>query len=176
MTSVAAPLPVLIAEDRLQQRIAEIARQISADYAGREVTLVCTLAGSVIFVADLIRQLTIPAACTFLHTATYGTPASGEVRIVLDTSDPLEGRHLIVFEGAVVTGSTLKYVMDWLQLRRPASLRCCALIVKRQSLKVDVPVEYVGFELNEGFAVGYGIAHRGRFRGLPYIADARGIE
>jgi hypoxanthine phosphoribosyltransferase len=166
---------VLVSEERLRGRVAELARQISADYAGRQPTLVCTLAGSVVFVADLMRQLTVPSVLTFLHTASYGAGGGGEVRIVLDSAEPIEGRDVIVFEGAVVSGVTLKYVIDWLRLRRPSSLRCCALVVKRSSLTVDVGVEYVGFELNEGFAVGYGIAHGGRFRGLPYLADARGL-
>jgi len=167
--------PVLVSEERLQRRVTELAAQINREYAGREITLICTLAGSVVFVADLMRQLTVPFVCTFLHTSSYGPGGSSEVRVVLDTAEPIEGRHVIVFEGAVVSGLTLKYVVDWLHVRRPASLRCCALVVKRNSLKVDMPVEYVGFELNEGFAVGYGIADRGRFRGLRYLGDARGL-
>ena len=169
-------LPVLVAEDRLQERVTELAHEINADYTGREVLLICTLAGSVVLVADLMRRLTVPFSCAFLHTASYGPDAAAEVRIALDTTEPIEGRHVIVFEGAVVSGLTLKYVTEWLRLRRPASLRCCALVVKKKSLRVDLSIEYVGFELNEGFAVGYGIAHGGRFRGLPYLGDARGVS
>lgn len=166
---------VLVPEHRLQQRVTELASQISDDYRGKELTLVCTLGGSVVFVADLMRRLSVPFTCTFLHTSSYSDATGGEVRIVLDTLEPIQGRDLIVFEGAVVTGLTLGYVVDWLQLRRPASLCCCALIVKRKTLKVDLPLRYVGFEIDEGYAVGYGIAHQGRFRGLPYIGDARGL-
>lgn len=164
--------PELVSEADIQRRVVELAGQINRDYAGRTLTIICTLAGSVTFVADLIRHLTVPFVVTYMHTANYVANGSGEVRIVLDTAEPLEGRDVIVCEGVVVTGITLKYLADWLALRRPASLTCCALVVKRPSLVVDVRVGYVGFEIERGYAVGYGIADRGRFRGLRYLADA----
>lgn len=167
-------LPPLVSEADIQARVAELACQINADYAGKSLTIVCTLAGSVVFVADLMRQLTVPFVCTFLHSVNYAS--TGEVRIVLDTVEPLEGRDVIVFEGVVVSGVTLKYLADWLALRRPASLKCCALVVKRPSLTVDVQVDYVGFEIDRGYAVGYGIADRGRFRGLRYLGDASRVS
>lgn len=90
-----------------------------------------------------MRQLTVPFTCTFLHSVNYSSAGSGEVRVLLDTAEPLEQRHVILFEGVVVSGITLKYLTDWLRLRRPASLKCCALVVKRTSLTVDVDIDYV---------------------------------
>jgi hypoxanthine phosphoribosyltransferase len=162
---------VLIPEVKLQARIAELAQEINHDYRGREVTAVCILKGSFVFFSDLIRRLEFPMTCEFLGVSSYGNKmvSSGEVKITLDINEPLENRHVIVFEDIVDTGLTLSYIMNSLKARKPASLKSCSLLLKPDSLKTEIDVDYLGFKIGKEFVVGYGIDFAGKFRGLPYL-------
>jgi hypoxanthine phosphoribosyltransferase len=162
---------VLIPEVKLQARVAELAQEINHDYRGREVTAICVLKGSFIFFSDLIRHLEFPMTCEFLGLSSYGNKmvASGEVKVTLDIHEPLENRHVIIFEDIVDSGLTLTYMLNSLRTRKPASLKSCSLLLKPESLKTNVDVDYLGFKIGNEFVVGYGIDYAGKFRGLPYI-------
>jgi hypoxanthine phosphoribosyltransferase len=162
---------ILIPEVRLQARVTEMAHEINHDYRGQEIVAVCVLKGSFIFFSDIIRHLDLPLSCEFLGVSSYGNKmvSSGEVKVTLDMNEPLEGKHVIVFEDIVDSGLTLSYIMNSLKARRPASLKSCALLVKPDSLKADVQVDYTGFKIGSEFVVGYGIDYAGKHRGLPYI-------
>lgn len=162
---------VLIPEVRLQARLDEIAQEIAHEYAGREVTAICILKGSFVFFSDIIRRLDLPLTCEFLGVSSYANKmvSSGEVKLTLDVNEPLEGKHVIVFEDVVDTGLTLSYIMNALRARKPASLKSCALLMKPDSLKTPVDVDYVGFRIGDEFVVGYGIDYAGKHRGIPYV-------
>ena len=164
---------IMIPEVKIQARLDELAQEINHDYAGKEITAICVLKGSFVFFSDLIRRLDIPLACEFLGVSSYGNKmvSSGEVKLTLDLNDPIEGRHVIIIEDIVDTGLTLGYIQSLLKARKPASLRSCALLMKPDTLKTPVEVDYVGFKIGREFVVGYGIDHAGRHRGLPYIAS-----
>lgn len=173
MSDVASQFRVLVSEETIRARVREIAEQINADYAGRELSIVCTLGGATVFFADLVRHLTVATRHLFMGFSGYGGPAgrSGEVRVHMDVAEPLEGRHVLLLEGAVISGRTPRYVVELLKLREPASLRFATLLLKRASLKVPLPLDYVGFEIaDEGIAIGYGMGHDAGHRSLPYIA------
>lgn len=161
----------LIPEVKLRARVRELAQQISHDYQNHELTMVCTLKGSFIFFADLIRGIDLDMTCEFLGLSSYGNQmvSSGEVKVTLDLNEPIEGRHVLVVEDIVDTGLTLSYILQTLRARKPASLRSCALLMKPDCLKTDIEVDYVGFKIGREFVVGYGIDHAQKFRGLPYI-------
>jgi len=162
---------VLIPEVKIQARIIELARDISHDYQGKEIVAVCVLKGSFIFFSDLIRHLELPLTCEFLGVSSYGNKmvSSGEVKVTLDINEPMENKHVIVIEDIVDSGLTLTYIMDSLRARKPASLRSCSLLLKPDSLKTEVEIDYLGFKIGNEFVVGYGIDLAGKFRGLPYI-------
>lgn len=162
---------ILIPEVKLQARIAEIAQEISHDYRDQEITAVCILKGSFIFFSDVIRQLDLPLTCEFLGVSSYGNKmvSSGEVKVTLDINEPLENRHVIVFEDIVDTGLTLSYIMNMLRGRRPATLKSCSLLLKPENLKVATEIDYVGFKIGQEFVVGYGVDLAGKYRGLPYV-------
>lgn len=162
---------ILIPEVKIQARIQELALEINRDYRGREITAICVLKGSFVFFADLIRYLETPLTCEFLGVTSYGNKmvSSGEVKVTLDINEPLENRHVIVFEDIVDSGLTLSYILNSLKARKPASLKSCSLLLKPESLKTEVDVDYVGFKIGNEFVVGYGIDYAGKHRGLPYI-------
>jgi hypoxanthine phosphoribosyltransferase len=162
---------VLIPEIKLQARISEIAQEISHDYRGKEIVAICILKGSFIFFSDIIRKLDLPMVCEFLGVSSYGNKmvSSGEVKVTLDINEPLENKHVVVFEDIVDSGLTLSYILNSLRARKPASLKSCALLLKPESLKTDVDVDYLGFKIGREFVVGYGIDFAGKHRGLPYI-------
>lgn len=162
---------ILIPQVQIQTRIQEIAREINLDFQGLEIVAVCILKGSFIFFSDLIRHLDLPLTCEFLGISSYGNKkiSSGEIKVTLDINEPLEGKHVIVIEDIVDTGLSLSYILAALKARKPASLSSCSLLLKPDSLKVDVDVDYVGFKIGGEFVVGYGIDFAGQFRGLPYI-------
>ena len=162
---------ILIPEVKLQARIAEIAQEINHDYKGRDITAICILKGSFIFFSDVIRRLEMPMSCEFLGVSSYGNKmvSSGEVKLTLDITDPLENKHVIVFEDIIDTGLTLSYIMNMLRARKPATLKSCALLMKPESLKTDIDADYLGFRIGREFVVGYGIDYAGKHRGLPYI-------
>ncbi len=165
-------LEVYITEEALQKRVAELGAQISKDYEGKDLLLVAVLKGSVVFLADLMRQITIPHSIDFMATSSYGaaTESSGIVRILKDLDIPIIGRNVLIVEDIVDTGHTLSYLRRLLLEREPASLRVVTLLDKRERREVDVPLDYVGFVVPNAFVVGYGLDYAELYRNLPYIA------
>lgn len=163
---------VLIPEERIQARVEELARRISSDHAGREeLFLVGVLRGSFIFLADLVRRLSIPVRIDFLALSAYpeSAPPSGEVRLLLDLRTPIAGRHVLVVEDIVDSGSTLHFLLETLRPRGPATLSTCSLLRKPDRLREDLRIDYVGFDIPDVWVVGYGLDLSGRHRELPYI-------
>ena len=162
---------VLIGEEALQRRIAELGEEISADYAGRDLLLVGVLKGAVFFMADLMRGLTIPCEIDFMAISSYGdsTDSSGVVRILKDLDINIEGRDVLVVEDIIDSGLTLSYLIRSLEAREPATLEICALLTKPERREIDVPVRYVGFEIPNRFVIGYGLDFAERYRNLPYV-------
>src|SRR5262245_54357945 len=142
---------ILIPEIKLQARVAELAQEINHDFRGREITAICILKGSFIFFSDIIRKLDAPMACEFLGVSSYGNKmvSSGEVKLTLDINDPLENKHVIVFEDIVDSGLTLSYIMSMLRARKPATLKSCSLLLKPESLKTEIEVDYLGFKIGK---------------------------
>ena len=163
---------ILVQPDDLAHRVRELAEQISADYAGKDVLLIGVLKGAVFFLADLMRQLEVDCEVDFMAVSSYGssTDSSGVVRILKDLDAPIEGRHVLIVEDIVDSGLTLSYLLKSLQARRPRSLAICALLTKPERREVDMPIRYVGFEIPNRFAIGYGLDHAERYRNLPYVA------
>ena len=162
---------VLIDQDALQRRIAELGEEISNDYAGRDLLLVGVLKGAVFFMADLMRSLTIPCEIDFMAISSYGdsTDSSGVVRILKDLDINIDGRDVLVVEDIIDSGLTLSYLMRNLEAREPASLEVCALLTKPDRREIDVTVRYIGFEIPNRFVVGYGLDFAERYRNLPYV-------
>ncbi|HEY6695374.1 MAG TPA: hypoxanthine phosphoribosyltransferase [Solirubrobacteraceae bacterium] len=168
---------ILVQADELQHRIKEMAAEVSRDYEGRDLLLIGVLKGAVFFLSDLMRQLDIPCEVDFMAVASYGssTDSSGVVRILKDLDAPLEGRNVLIVEDIVDSGLTLQYLMRTLEARGPASIEVCALLTKPERRKVDMPARYVGFEIPDKFAIGYGLDYAERYRNLPYVATLTGI-
>jgi hypoxanthine phosphoribosyltransferase len=162
---------ILIDEDRLQTRIRELGREISSDYAGRELLLVGVLKGAVFFMADLMRTIDVPCEIDFMAISSYGasTDSSGVVRILKDLDINIENRHVVVVEDIVDSGLTLSYLVRNLESREPASLSVCALLTKPGRREIEVDVGYVGFEIPNKFVIGYGLDFAERYRNLPYV-------
>jgi hypoxanthine phosphoribosyltransferase len=162
---------ILIEEDRLQERIRELGREVSSDYQGRELLLVGVLKGAVFFMADLMRSVSVPCEIDFMAISSYGasTDSSGVVRILKDLDINIEGRHVLVVEDIIDSGLTLSYLLRNLESREPASLETCALLTKPDRREIDVPVRYVGFEIPNKFVIGYGLDFAERYRNLPYV-------
>ncbi len=162
---------VLIDEESLQRRIGELGEEISNDYAGRDLLLVGVLKGSVFFLSDLMRQLTVPCEIDFMAISSYGasTDSSGVVRILKDLDINIEGRHVLVVEDVIDSGLTLSYLIRNLEARGPATLEICALLTKPARREIDVPVRYIGFEIPNRFVIGYGLDFAERYRNLPYV-------
>ncbi|MFL6006650.1 MAG: hypoxanthine phosphoribosyltransferase [Gaiellaceae bacterium] len=163
---------VLIEEDAVAARVAELGADVSTDYADRDLLLVGVLKGAVFFMADLMRQLTIPCEVDFLAISSYGasTDSSGVVRILKDLDINIEGRDVLVVEDIIDSGLTLSYLMRMLESRNPASLEVCALLTKPARREIDVRVRYTGFEIPNEFVIGYGLDFGERYRNLPYVA------
>jgi hypoxanthine phosphoribosyltransferase len=168
---------VLIPADALQQRIAELGAEISRDYAGEELLLVCVLKGGVMFLSDLIRHITVPVAMDFMAVSSYGVGArqsTGQVRIEMDLNISLADRHVILVEDIVDTGHTIAAVLELLQTRSPRSLKVCSLLDKAERREVVVPIHYRGFEIPNKFVFGYGLDLDEYWRNLPFIGVAGG--
>jgi hypoxanthine phosphoribosyltransferase len=163
---------VLIEEDALQDRVAALGHELSADYAGRDLLLIGVLKGAVFFMADLMRHITVPCEVDFMAISSYGasTDSSGVVRILKDLDINIEGRHVLVVEDIIDSGLTLSYLMRNLEARGPATLEICALLTKPDRREMDVPVRYIGFEIPDRFVIGYGLDFAERYRNLPYVA------
>ncbi len=161
----------LLSAEELAERVGQLARQLDRDYAGRRPLLVVVLKGSAIFAADLMRQMSVDLEVDFIGTSSYGdaTESSGTVRIVKDIEASLKGRDVLLVEDIVDTGLTLDYLLRTLSLREPASLKICALLDKPSRRKVQIPVDYIGFSIDDHFVIGYGLDYASRYRHLPYV-------
>ncbi len=165
-------LEVYLTKEQIQKRVAELGARISRDYEGQDLHLVAVLKGSVVFLADLMRHITIPHSIDFMATSSYGaaTESTGIVRILKDLDMPIIGRNVLIVEDIVDTGYTLDYLRRILLEREPASLRIVCLLDKRERREVEVPIDYIGFEIPNVFVVGYGLDYAELYRNLPYIA------
>jgi hypoxanthine phosphoribosyltransferase len=163
---------ILVQPDELQHRVRELGAEITRDYAGRQPLLVCVLKGAVFFLSDLMRAIDLPCEVDFMAVASYGsaTQSSGVVRILKDLDAVIDGRDVIIVEDIVDSGLTLQYLLRNLKARSPGSLAVCALLTKPERLEVDLEPRYVGFEIPNRFAIGYGLDLEERYRNLPYVA------
>ena len=163
---------ILVQPDELARRVRELGAEISRDYEGREPLLICVLKGAVFFLSDLMRCLDVSCEVDFMAVASYGsaTESSGVVRILKDLDAAIEGRDVLIVEDIVDSGLTLQYLLRNLGARNPASLEVCALLTKPERRKVELPTRYVGFEIPDTFAIGYGLDLGERYRNLPYVA------
>jgi len=169
---------VLFTGRQIERRVGELARQITSDYAGKELILVCILKGAAIFWADLCRRIRLPLVSEFVAISSYGdgTVSSGVVKLEYDLSQSIEGKEVLIVEDIVDTGRTLAYLKDNFLTRRPRSVRVCALLDKPSRREVEVVVDYVGFTIPDFFVVGYGLDCAQRYRNLPYIAVLAGSK
>jgi hypoxanthine phosphoribosyltransferase len=163
---------ILVSSEDLQRRVGELGAQISNDYEGRDLFLVGVLKGAVLFLADLMRSIDVPCEIDFMAVSSYGsqTDSSGVVRILKDLDASIENRHVLIVEDIIDSGLTLQYLMRTLNARQPASLEVCALLTKPERLRVDLSPRYIGFEIANRFAVGYGLDHAQHYRNLEYVA------
>ena len=162
---------VLLSEEEVNRRICEIGEQISKDYAGRQVHLICVLKGGSFFMCELAKRITVPVSLDFMSVSSYGggTQSSGVVKIIKDLDEPLDGKDVIVVEDIVDSGRTLSYLLELLGKRNPKSLELCTMLDKPERRVVDVKVDYTGFNIPDEFVVGYGLDYDQRYRNLPYI-------
>ena len=161
----------LISEEDVAKKIAEMGAQISKDYEGESVYLLCILKGGVFFTTELAKHITVPVNIDFMSVSSYGgeTTSSGIVRIVKDLDTPIEGKNVLIAEDIIDTGRTLAYLMEHLKQRKPKSLKLCTLLDKPDRRVSDVTVDYTGFEIPDEFVVGYGLDYDQRYRNLPYV-------
>ncbi|ONI42423.1 hypoxanthine phosphoribosyltransferase [Candidatus Epulonipiscium fishelsonii] len=165
-------LETLISEEAIQKRIKELGAQISQDYRNQEIIMLCVLKGSVMFMADLSKRITLPVKMEFMAVSSYGDEykSSGVVKIVKDLDQPIEGKDILIVEDIIDSGRTLNYLKNILSERNPKSLKICTLLDKPDKRVVDVDVEYIGFTIPDNFVIGYGLDYQQEYRNLPYIA------
>ena len=161
----------LISEADVAAKIAELGAQISKDYDGEEIYMLCILKGGVFFMTELAKHVTVPVSLDFMSVSSYGsqTRSSGNVRIIKDLDTPIEGKNVLVVEDIIDTGRTLAYLLDNLQQRKPKSLKLCKLLDNPEQRVTEVDVDYVGFQIPDKFVVGYGLDYDQHYRNLPYI-------
>ena len=166
---------ILLTEDQIARRVAELAASLHNDYTGRDPLLVGVLTGAVVFLADLMRHLPLPVSVDFIQVASYGdaTVSSGQVRVLKDLQRPVAGRDVLVVEDIVDTGRSLRFITDHLAAGNPRSLKVCAFLDKPSRREVDVQIDYLGFEIPDFFVVGYGLDFAQKYRNLPYVAVLR---
>ena len=162
---------ILLDATTITDRVAELGAQISADFADRDPVLVSVLKGSIIFLADLMRAMELPTSIDLMEVSSYGagTESSGQVRIIKDLSNPIQGRHVIVVEDIIDTGLTLNYLLHYLADKRPASISIVCLLDKPARRLAEIPIDYVGFTIPDRFVIGYGLDFDERYRNLPYV-------
>ena len=166
---------VLISPEQIQQKVQELGTRISRDFQGEEVTLVGLLKGSVIFLADLARAITIPCLMDFMNVTSYGndTESSGEVRFLKDLDDDIRGKNVVIVEDIIDTGYTLREVLKILMTRNPKALKVCTLLDKTPRRKVQIEIDYNGFDIPDEFVIGYGLDYAQKYRNLDYIGILR---
>ncbi|MBQ1316096.1 MAG: hypoxanthine phosphoribosyltransferase [Lachnospiraceae bacterium] len=164
-------ISVLIPEEEIEKRTRELAEEISRDYEGKTLHVICVLKGGVFFMTHLAKRLTVPVTMDFMSVSSYGddTKTSGIVKIVKDLDQPLEGKEVLIIEDIVDSGRTLAYLLGLLRDRKPASLRLCSLLEKPSRREVDVNIDYLGFEIPNKFVVGCGMDYKQLYRNLPYV-------
>jgi len=167
---------ILVSTDEIHTRVKALATQISEDYKSVErIYMIGILKGAFIFLADLCRELTVPHVVDFMAVSSYGkTTTTGAVRLIMDLREPIDGQHAIIVEDIADSGKTLKYLYQVLQWHNPASLKTCVLLRKRKEM-LDVPIDYLGFDIPDAWVVGYGLDYADRFRTLPYIAELKKV-
>lgn len=168
---MAERVEVMLSEEEVDRRIQEIGEQISKDYAGKQVHLVCVLKGGSFFLCELAKRITVPVSLDFMSVSSYGgdTKSSGVIKIVKDLDEPLRDKNVIVVEDIVDSGRTLSYLLDMLKARGPKSMALYTLLDKPDRRVIDVKVDYTGFQIPDEFVVGYGLDYDQRYRNLPYI-------
>lgn len=178
MNAKSLELKTYISEEKLQAKVQEIGKLLTAQLKGKRVTAICVLKGSFMFYSDLIRNINTDLTCEFFGVSSYhgGTSSSGEVKVTLDLSTPIEGHHVILVEDIVDTGLTMNYLKKSIEARKPASLTTVALLEKPEALKVPCKLDHVGFKIANEFVVGYGLDYDGYFRNLPYIAQVQNFQ
>ncbi len=164
-------ISVLIPEKEVNEKIEQLGRQISEDYAGKEVHLICILKGGAFFACELAKRISVPVSIDFMQVSSYGnaTSSSGIVRIKKDLDDSMEGKEVVIVEDIIDSGRTLHYLIPVLQQRNPASIHLCALLNKQDRREVEIPIDYLGFDIPDLFVVGYGLDYAQKYRNLPYI-------
>ena len=162
---------VLIDEETLQNRVKELGRQITEDYRGKDLVIICILKGAILFTSDLVKEIKLPLAIDFMAVSSYGrsTKSSGVVRILKDLDEEIEGRDVLIVEDIVDSGLTLNYLLENLRSRKPASIKICCCLDKPERRKVPVKVDYVGFNIPDEFVIGYGLDYAEKYRNLPFI-------
>jgi hypoxanthine phosphoribosyltransferase len=162
---------VLISHEQIKEKTAELGRQISRDYEGKNPLLICVLKGGLMFLADLMREITIPLEIDFMAVTSYGdaTESSGVVRILMDLDRNISGRHVLIVEDIIDTGRTLTYIMENLRTREPASVKVCTLLNKPARRVLDIPLDYVGFDIPDRFVIGFGLDYGETYRNLPFV-------
>ena len=168
----------LVSEEEVEKRVCELGRQISEDYAGRQVHLICVLKGGVFFMCELAKRITVPVSMDFMSVSSYGdgTASSGVVKIAKDLDEPLEGKDVLIVEDIIDSGRTLSYLIQILEKRGPRSMKLCTLLDKPERRVKPVTVDYVGFNIPDEFVVGYGLDYAQKYRNLPYIGVVEGVE
>ena len=175
---MAETIKVMISEEDVDAKIRELGERISQDYQGKQVHLICILKGSVFFVCELAKRITVPVSMDFMSVSSYGdgTKSSGVVRIAKDLDETLEGKDVIVVEDIIDSGRTLSYLLEVLEKRNPASMSLCTLLDKPERRTHEVKVDYIGFQIEDKFVVGYGLDYAQKYRNLPYIGVVEGVE
>lgn len=163
---------VLIDEEKIMQRVAEMGAEITKDYEGKDLVVICILRGGVIFMSDLAKQIKLPIRMDFMAVSSYGlsTKSSGVVRILKDLDEDVEGKDVLIVEDIVDTGLTLHYLVDYLKSRGPKSVKVCCFLDKPTRRKIEVPIDYIGFDIPDRFVVGYGLDYAQKYRNLPYVS------
>ncbi len=171
-------IKVMLSEEEVNERIAELGRQISEDYAGKQVHIIGILKGSVFFMCELAKRITVPLSMDFMSVSSYGdaTVSSGVIRIAKDLDETLEGKDVLVIEDIIDSGRTLSYLLEVLAKRKPNTMKLCTLLDKPDRRVIDVDVDYVGFEIPDEFVVGYGLDYAQKYRNLPFIGVVEGVE
>jgi hypoxanthine phosphoribosyltransferase len=172
------PGPVQISRDAIDARVRELGQRITADYGSEPLHVICVLNGAFPFMADLVRSIALPLTVDFLSVSSYGsrTESSGEVRLVKDLDQSLKGKHVLLVEDIVDTGLTMQYLLGYLQGRGPRSVRVASLLSKPSRRLVEVPVHYLGFEIEDAYVYGYGLDIDHRYRNLPFVTSLRSGE